>query len=476
MKFKVFMILICSSIVLTYISIRAYALSFTHDESTSFTIIEGNTEWVDTANNHILNTLLMTSSCNLFGNSEFSLRLPNVLSFVLYMIGCFYMLKYSKNNWIVLLGLSLFLLNPFLIEFFSLARGYGLSLGFMTISLFFMLKSEYRNINSPMLLLGDFLLSSLFASLALYANLAMINFCVGIIVIFSFRYIVYRSNHPKSLYVDLTFSVILLVSFIPILLGLLRLFKLKKANMLYYGASSFIEGVDSLINASIYGTTVYSWVLILIKITILIFMCTAIISIVIKKKYHSPLFSIILLMLILVFGLVFEHVVFSANYPIQRTALFYIPILSAFIFLFVLHLVEDYKLKKRHYIPAVLGLIIPLLINFLACSNFTHTTTWRYDAETKNAMINIKNLLKNNNMSISSDWRFEPTVKYYNHIWKLNLSSDNKNGGDLNTDFIYQLNDPKFNPNYKSPIPDNYKEIASYSEVKSRLLIRIKTP
>ena len=46
--------------LLIYVIYRASTLSFTHDESLSFTIIKGNLDWVLTANNHLLNTQLMS--------------------------------------------------------------------------------------------------------------------------------------------------------------------------------------------------------------------------------------------------------------------------------------------------------------------------------------------------------------------------------------------------------------------------------
>jgi len=103
---------------LAYISTRAYKLSFTHDESLSYTIVEGDKTWVGTANHHPLNTLSMFISSVLFGNNEFALRLPNVLSFLLYFVGCFYLFSASRNEWGFILGISLALLNPYLIEFF----------------------------------------------------------------------------------------------------------------------------------------------------------------------------------------------------------------------------------------------------------------------------------------------------------------------------------------------------------------------
>ncbi len=79
-KDKLLLIILFTSLFV-YVILRAYLLSFTHDESLSYTIVEGKITWGKTANNHLLNTLLMSLSSSLFGMSELGLRLPNVLSF-----------------------------------------------------------------------------------------------------------------------------------------------------------------------------------------------------------------------------------------------------------------------------------------------------------------------------------------------------------------------------------------------------------
>ena len=67
----------------------------------------------------------MTITASLFGYTEFALRLPNVLAFFLYAWFCLKILGLSKSSFIKLVSVAICLLNPYLIEFFSLARGYA---------------------------------------------------------------------------------------------------------------------------------------------------------------------------------------------------------------------------------------------------------------------------------------------------------------------------------------------------------------
>src|ERR1051326_42770 len=126
-------------ILFFYIAIKASISSFTHDESftylhyphdTFMNIISYKNFYT---NNHILNSLLMKYSELLFGSSEFALRLPNLLLFIVYMIYSY--LLFRKTN--QFLSVAIFILlcaNSSLIDLFGLARGYGLSFGFMLMS------------------------------------------------------------------------------------------------------------------------------------------------------------------------------------------------------------------------------------------------------------------------------------------------------------------------------------------------------
>jgi len=66
-------------------------MSITYDEAYSYLEFARRDFWVPpefnymAANNHLLNTWLMKISVSLFGLSEFSLRLPNLLFHLVYL-------------------------------------------------------------------------------------------------------------------------------------------------------------------------------------------------------------------------------------------------------------------------------------------------------------------------------------------------------------------------------------------------------
>ena len=462
--------LVSFTALFVYVIIRSYTLSFTHDESLSFYIIEGNkTFLLETANHHVLNTTLMAVCKYLFGNSEFALRLPNVLSFALYLVGFFYISNLSKNKWLFLLGFSLVLLNPFLLEFFSLARGYGLSLGFMLMSLFFLLRND-RNRLSYASFFKDFLLSLLFASLATYSNLSMINFLIAILILFTIKYWSFlKGNKNNSLRYNIGFICVFLIACVPILLGIKRLFLLNELNHLFFGTSNLWGTIRSLIIPSLYIAEYNSWILSFFKYVIILSLLIGIISIIVRKDYSGKLFLITVLNLILIIGIILEHFLFGALYPSGRTALIFIPIFGLFIYYLTSHFIEYYNIKEKYYIPVILCLITPLFLNFFASMNLTYTYSWRYDAHTKDAMKIIETRTQNSDhiASISNNWMFEPSINYYIVSRKMNLNLANRNGVNFNTDFIYIHAD--------STIKENFKVLQEYNDINYILLMKTET-
>jgi hypothetical protein len=73
------------------------------------------------------------------------------------------------------LGFLLLNLNPYMLEFFSLARGYGLALGFMMCSIYFCLRYLESRERGPL----NVFLASLFAGLSLLSSFPFVNYYFG---------------------------------------------------------------------------------------------------------------------------------------------------------------------------------------------------------------------------------------------------------------------------------------------------------
>jgi hypothetical protein len=160
--------------VFGYIISRALVGEIVHDEAVSFFIYvqTGNFippwSYLDAAN-HLLNSALAWVTYSLAGDAPIVLRLPNVLAFGVYALYTFKIGRFITNpagRWFMYLS---FLLVHFIIEFFAYMRGYGLSMAFLTASIYYLIcfsnQLRYRY----------FIEFVVFSLLAVFANLALLN-------------------------------------------------------------------------------------------------------------------------------------------------------------------------------------------------------------------------------------------------------------------------------------------------------------
>ena len=85
---------------------KAAKMGMTHDESSTFLNYSTTNVWScfsdpfcwGTANNHMLNTFLFQQTVHWFGLSEWSLRLPNVVLHLLYLLSSCYLVALLTSN------------------------------------------------------------------------------------------------------------------------------------------------------------------------------------------------------------------------------------------------------------------------------------------------------------------------------------------------------------------------------------------
>jgi uncharacterized membrane protein len=88
------------------------------------------------ANDHVLHTFLCKASVKLFGTSEFTLRIPSLLGGVLLLVSALRLCRLLfGDGWYMLTAFALIALNPFVLDYCSIARGYGMATAFLLFSL-----------------------------------------------------------------------------------------------------------------------------------------------------------------------------------------------------------------------------------------------------------------------------------------------------------------------------------------------------
>lgn len=95
--------------------------------------------------NDNLGTTLAEVSVSLFGASDLALRLPAVLSGAVYFIALLAIcwLLFDKSPLWFLLAIAVNSLNPYLLDYFSAARGYGPAIAFWTVGAYFGLRRRW---------------------------------------------------------------------------------------------------------------------------------------------------------------------------------------------------------------------------------------------------------------------------------------------------------------------------------------------
>jgi hypothetical protein len=128
---------------IVYEVLRAARVSITFDEAaTQLTYLSSGLFGVfdlRSANNHFLYTFLAKLFGIFAGSSELSLRLPSLLGYLLYLGSSWAILNRSFGRFMALSGFLFLNLNPYVLDYFSLGRGYGLALGFEMTALYFFL-------------------------------------------------------------------------------------------------------------------------------------------------------------------------------------------------------------------------------------------------------------------------------------------------------------------------------------------------
>lgn len=88
------------------------------------------------ANNQVLHTILCHWVMQFFGVSELTLRMASLLGGLLFMVMCYRLCRlYFGTSWLFLSTLGLLILNPFTLDYLSVARGYGLAAGLLLLAI-----------------------------------------------------------------------------------------------------------------------------------------------------------------------------------------------------------------------------------------------------------------------------------------------------------------------------------------------------
>ncbi|MCI5058178.1 MAG: hypothetical protein MRY83_18850, partial [Flavobacteriales bacterium] len=349
---------IFSVVLFFYLLIRAIHQPLVFDECTTlFNYVLSGKFWpwdsyLD-ANNHVINSLLSNAFVGLFGASSLSLRLASLLSFPLM---AYFVIKICScfERWPerILLFSGLLLCHNF-IDFYSLSRGYGMSMTFLLAVVYY----QMRFVQSKKLI--HWFGISIFSFLAVWSNLTL----------FYVTCILLPINLFLLIFLRFRLNVAVISGFIIQLFGLLSAFvylqKLKATQALYYGSDSGFWNVTvKSLSRMLFETEHIAFHVILIIITILFT------AIALKKR------KVMLTCLALTFWgsivmIFIAHYLLDINFPEDRVGLYLYP-------LFILSLsfaLKEFSLKVGTIASAVCS--ISLMVHFVFQLNFSHNELWK---------------------------------------------------------------------------------------------------
>lgn len=438
--------LLIAALLFSYTFYRAYSFSLTHDEGSSYLnhMQRGMIECMfdpgcwDAANNHLLNSKGMAICSTLFGDWEWSLRLPNLLGHLLYIVSSFVIVYTLSPRYLIrLFGFILLNCQPLLLEFFGLARGYALGVSFELASLC-CLVLLFKQKDIKWLIAG--LMSGL---LAVYSNFTFIPFFVAFLSSIGFILLTRKKSfmpaHIKYGWVSMMFFATLMVvtTYIPVT-------TLSKNAEFQYGIGSLFDAFQSLQHENLFRL---EWLggnsLFIFTTGFLILVFTSIV-IAIRQEWlflskDISHFAAALILVLMISFLVLSHYILDAQYPDGRKMIGFIPILCVLIYQLFIWAADRWRIA----VSMTSILLSILFVDHLRyAANFDHTRTWYFDGQTKKFLLNLKADMekRNTQSSIGIHWVFSPASKYYIKTRQISFSKAerlNEIKADTTFDYYY---------------------------------------
>jgi|GEM_PF-3288382 len=401
------------------------------------------------ANFHPVNSLSIRVCTALFGESEFSIRLVNVLAGGGYLLLAYLLMRrrvvFGVAFLVVLVG------NPYCGDFFALARGYGVGLFFLLV---FLARFESGTVwASPSV--GDAAKTVVVASLAVYCNYAYLVFVAPGIGMLFLNWI-----HQKRLRAALYLSAGSAVAFSPLLL-IVR--KMDALGLLYYGGrGDFWEStVASGIETYLYGMGYPD--LVRTAVAVLFVVCSAVVAV----NWVAVLCSDGSLSVgwrfasLLALGLCFCS--FSASflgkyYLVERTSIGFYPLLVFAVYWAVVELWG--RLENGRARLAVRGAVATLAAlaatHFVLCQIRYTNYSWFWDLGTEEFVGDLEAVAGEGKVTVGISPYHSPAFSYY--LDKSAARERIEPDGDA---VIFPLFNPGFaqisGEYYGSPVASNFR-------------------
>lgn len=364
------------AMVLVYVAMRCHMLDITHDEAYSFLNIKHfwYAQFLCNANSHWLNSGAMKLA-ELFGFEQpWALRWLSFTSAAGFLMLLYIWIKQQSTTGLKFLAFSLAALNPFVLDYFVLARGYASGMFFETLAialLVYYLKSD-KKYTSQLALIS--------AALSGIANFNFFYFFLAFTVVYFYAVYIFKKQPIKN---NTLFYWDVLVTVGSTALVLRALLFIKRcSNDLGLGTNGYVKGVfasyiDGLLYTN-YGENYEAYFIPSYLLFVLV-VISALIGLFNYKKHANPLYLIVSIIFLLVSGAaVFNHVAFGVIYPYFRSALNYFPLM-------VILIVNLFTVVLKPKVAQITGILLSclLVVNFLKNTNTHYTFDFYHQSDSK---------------------------------------------------------------------------------------------
>lgn len=369
------------------VALHAFRMEITHDEAYSFLLMK--TDYIKamlgTANTHWLNSLFMKIFNLVFGNSPGWMRLQSVLAFPFFAWGIIRLSTFLKSPLLGLGFICSILLNPYLLDFFSLARGYGMALTFQVWTVIFLVNALAQD----HFIYKKWFLVFCFSTLSIASNFTYLYSVLGIVGLYMYHFLPfslkrYSLDDKKAKRILIWFFLVIAFTIIELLF--IRFY----GKDLDYGGDSGL--IYSLFGSVWKGSNYFSASSWLIKpleyisfVLLLLGMAFFILRFFKGGRLNTGLIISAPILSILLLNCLF-HLILKTPFLLGRTAIQWLPLGLLVIFLFLSDLANRLAIKRYWYIILTIPLCLAVMIHFIFQFNLNYSFDWRAQAEGMNCI------------------------------------------------------------------------------------------
>ena len=399
---------------------RAREIPMTHDEASTWLNYKHLNVWScltnsacwGSANNHWLNTLLLQWSSGIGGDTPLAIRFPNVIAGIAYLI-CSSLIcsRYLSGGLTRFAGVILLVGHVYLLDFFSLARGYGLMTCGVIWGIYFLLR--YLEIPGRRWLLGS-IIAFMFACLSNFTALlvwsaACLSWSLWMVI-----------QRKYSLLVR--HSIYWIVS--ALLLWLLLRFPIRLISAIGdfdYGSDNIWAMLKDLVRNLLYGHLYWGKTSLILFTGLIIFLILSVAGAALLQKRYLFRRQILfwgLLLIINFLVIVLQQKISGSHAPEGRRSIYFIPLIFGFLAL-------GLGLIKNNWFRIVVSFFasVIIMLHMFYVLPLRNCREWYFDAYYPELFSTI--LPKgsaSDSIRLGTSWIFNPALSFYQKTTPLPIS------------------------------------------------------